>query len=114
MIGYNAGMALLADPRPLLGEPLAIDLLNTRWRGAQGIDDLLAMPGGFELWLNTSGLAERATADAATLAALRQARDALLAAADAGPGENRDAAAARAGLDEVLRRGRVLRTAGAA
>ncbi|GAA2281165.1 hypothetical protein GCM10010145_60690 [Streptomyces ruber] len=42
-----------ADPRPLTGEPLAIDLLNTRWTDAAGRHDLLDSLEGTALWLNT-------------------------------------------------------------
>ncbi|WP_232524335.1 ABATE domain-containing protein [Nocardiopsis gilva] len=42
------------DPRPLVGEPLALDLLNTRWfRG--GSHDLLERPAGLRIWLTSAG-----------------------------------------------------------
>ncbi|MFB7472479.1 CGNR zinc finger domain-containing protein [Kitasatospora sp. NPDC056184] len=101
------------DPRPLLGEPLALDLLNTRWAGVP-VNDLLAAPDGHGIWLSSAGLAGRCAADEAGLTALREAREALAAAVrelDAGrlPG-----APALAGLDAVLRHGRVRREASAA
>ncbi|MGW6915527.1 CGNR zinc finger domain-containing protein [Kitasatospora sp. NPDC054939] len=101
------------DPRPLIGEPLALDLLNTRWAGTP-LNDLLADPGGYAVWLSSAGLADRCPADAAGLAAVRQAREAVAAAVrelaeQPGPGE-----AVRAGLDEVLRHGRIRREAGPA
>ncbi|MFE7191167.1 CGNR zinc finger domain-containing protein [Kitasatospora sp. NPDC057541] len=103
----------LRDPRPLLGEPLALDLLNTRWAGVP-VNDLFAAPGGHAIWLSSAGLAGRCAADPAGLAALLEAREALAAAVrelDAGrlPG-----AVELAGLDVVLRHGRVRREASAA
>ncbi|MFC5667075.1 CGNR zinc finger domain-containing protein [Kitasatospora misakiensis] len=100
------------DPRPLLGEPLALDLLNTRWAGTP-VNDLLAEPDGHGIWLSSAGLADRCPADRAALEALLEAREALAAAVrelDAGgpPG-----AGALAGLDAVLRHGRVRRAASA-
>ncbi|KJY38355.1 MULTISPECIES: CGNR zinc finger domain-containing protein [unclassified Streptomyces] len=101
------------DPRPLLGEPLALDLLNTRWAG-EPVNDLLAEPDGHAIWLSTAGLADRCPADGPGLDALREAREAVRTAVrelDAGglPG-----AGALAGLDAVLRHGRVRREASAA
>ncbi|MFF2657561.1 CGNR zinc finger domain-containing protein [Kitasatospora sp. NPDC058032] len=101
------------DPRPLLGEPLALDLLNTRWAGVP-VNDLFAAPEGHAIWLSSAGLAGRCAADPAGLAALLEAREALAAAVrelDAGrlPG-----AGQLAGLDAVLRHGRVRREASAA
>ncbi|WP_149180807.1 CGNR zinc finger domain-containing protein [Streptomyces sp. TRM49041] len=42
-----------ADPRPLTGEPLAIDLLNTRWIDGAGHHDLLESLDGLAIWLGT-------------------------------------------------------------
>ena len=88
----------LIDPRPLVGEPLALDLVNTRWRA----EDLLVGPGGLAVWLHSNGLADRWPADPAALAALRQARDALVTVITdpdrSGP------------LNDVLARGRVRRS----
>jgi predicted RNA-binding Zn ribbon-like protein len=72
-----------ADTRPLLGEPLALDLLNTRWDTPDGPADLLADADGHRIWLASAGLADRCTADPASRAATRQARAALHAAARA-------------------------------
>jgi predicted RNA-binding Zn ribbon-like protein len=46
--GYNGVMALV---RPHKGEPLALDLLNTYWRDAEGSYDLLSSKGDTESWL---------------------------------------------------------------
>jgi predicted RNA-binding Zn ribbon-like protein len=39
-----------SDPRPLTGEPLAIDLLNTAWIEGGEHRDLLHEPGGIAAW----------------------------------------------------------------
>lgn len=44
------------DPRPLLGEPLALDLLNTEWMQDGQPIDFLATPAGVPTWLRTNGL----------------------------------------------------------
>ncbi|MFP8884974.1 MULTISPECIES: CGNR zinc finger domain-containing protein [Streptomyces] len=96
-----------ADPRPLLGEPLSLDLLNTRWIDNGVRHDLLDGLEGFGVWLAGHGLLERAGAAPAALAATLTAREALQAVV-ADPGDDR----AREGLNAVLARGRVLRTLG--
>lgn len=71
-----------ADPRPLTGEPLCIDLLNTRWIDATGRHDLLDSLDGLATWL-AGPLVGRALGDTAvpadrdTLDRLLQARTAL-------------------------------------
>lgn len=94
------------DPRPLTGEPLSLDLLNTRWRGAGEPNDLLKGRAGYEIWLSSAGLADRCPADGVALAATRIAREALaLAAAEpAAPSP-----AALEALNEVLHHGRLRR-----
>jgi predicted RNA-binding Zn ribbon-like protein len=69
--------------RPLIGEPLAVDLLNTRWRSA-GVDvDLLATVEGFAQWLAESGQDDLPATEAARAAACeaRAAIGSLVAAA---------------------------------
>ncbi len=61
----------MVDPRPLIGEPLALDLLNTEWIDAGIRHDLLAEPGGVEAW-------GHAGADAAALSSARAAIRAAL------------------------------------
>ncbi|MFG2571337.1 CGNR zinc finger domain-containing protein [Streptomyces sp. NPDC048481] len=86
------------DPRPLTGEPLALDLLNTRWTQDGAVRDLLADADGPAVWLAANGLDERFTADPTTLRRLLDARDAIGAAVDgAGPEP----------LDAVLEHGRI-------
>ncbi|MEV5610330.1 CGNR zinc finger domain-containing protein [Streptomyces sp. NPDC052225] len=94
-----------ADPRPLTGEPLALDLLNTRWRQDGEVHDLLADEAGLGVWLRAAGLDR--TPDAATLRHTLSARDALLAAVDGA-----DDGVAR--VDAVLGHGRIRATLTAA
>ncbi|MFF0199433.1 CGNR zinc finger domain-containing protein [Streptomyces sp. NPDC005017] len=96
-----------ADPRPLTGEPLALDLLNTRWMRDGELQDLLTGTDGLTVWLTANGLQDRFTADAATLRHTLRARDALANAVD-GPLE-RGAGA----VDAVLAHGRIRPTLGA-
>lgn len=42
----------MSDPAPLIGEPLALDLVNTRPQGPSGPVDLLATPGRLGDWLS--------------------------------------------------------------
>ncbi|TGZ09616.1 ABATE domain-containing protein, partial [Streptomyces rhizosphaericola] len=77
-----------ADPRPLTGEPLALDLLNTRWVDAEGPRDLLASLDGLALWLGSPPVREQTgpltpAADRATLDRLLETRTALGALASA-------------------------------
>ena len=63
--------------RPLTGEPVAVDLLNTRWVGGTESFDLLDSVDGLRQWLDEAGLGDRFTADPRTLAHLLEARDTL-------------------------------------
>ena len=74
-----------ADPRPLVGEPLFLDLLNTRWIDDGVRHDLLDSTDGLAVWLRSAGLDERATADRATLDATVRTREILLALVDEEP-----------------------------
>ncbi|MFJ2578258.1 CGNR zinc finger domain-containing protein [Kitasatospora aureofaciens] len=104
-------MADPRDPRPLIGEPLALDLLNTRWAGTP-VNDLLSGADGYGIWLSSVGLSGRCAADEAGLAATLKARE-VLGAAVQSLGENGELGeSARAGLDRVLAHGRIRRTAG--
>lgn len=97
-----------ADPRPLTGGPIALDLLNTRWTQDGEPADLFAgafgltRVEGLAIWLRSAGLADRFRADAATLVHLLTAREAL-ARAVADPAD----ASARALIDAVLEHGRI-------
>lgn len=88
----------VAMMRPLTGEPLGLDLLNTVWRGPGGVVDMLADLGGTTAWLDEVGIEGPATE--AVRVALGQAREAIRAHAEAP-----DSAPARAALNEVLRWG---------
>lgn len=89
----------MRDPRPHVGEPLALDLLNTCWMD-DGPRDLLADVDGLRIWLTSAGLIDRAPADERTLEALLAARSAILAAI-----RHDDADA----LNEILDHGRIRR-----
>ncbi|MEU9982559.1 CGNR zinc finger domain-containing protein [Streptomyces sp. NPDC050856] len=82
-----------ADPRPLTGEPLSIDLLNTRWIDAEGAHDLLETLDGLEVWL-------AAPAVRRSIGGYRDPGDA--------PGGDRPVPADRATLENVLRARAVL------
>ncbi|MEW1902866.1 MULTISPECIES: CGNR zinc finger domain-containing protein [unclassified Streptomyces] len=93
------------DPRPLTGEPVSLDLLNTRWIEEGARRDLLTGVDGLAVWLAANGLAGRFTADATTLRHTLAARDALAALVDR-PGDP----AATARVDAVLGHGRIRAT----
>ena len=88
------------DPRPLAGEPLALDLLNTQWLPSGTPVDLLATPAGTRAWLAAAGAAARRFPETRqALVAARQAiRDVLT---------GQGGTAALDGLNEVLGHGRV-------
>ncbi|MGI5170025.1 CGNR zinc finger domain-containing protein [Spirillospora sp. CA-253888] len=73
-----------ADPRPLIGEPLCLDLVNTRWIEDGTRHDLLESVDGLAIWLRTAGLDDRAAADLATLKAVVETREILLALLERG------------------------------
>ena len=92
------------DPRPLTGEPLSLDLLNTRWTEEGAVRDLLTDTDGLAVWLGAHGLEGRFAADAATLRHTLRARDALQRAVDGAPGKGVEA------VDAVLAHGRIRAT----
>jgi predicted RNA-binding Zn ribbon-like protein len=103
------------DPRPLTGEPLSIDLLNTRWIDADGHHDLLDDVDGLAVWLAAAPVREAlgdqaVPADEETLNRLLQARTALDGLVGTAPADT-DAADA---LNVVLAHGRVGRSLRAA
>ncbi|MHC0430197.1 CGNR zinc finger domain-containing protein [Streptomyces sp. O3] len=96
-----------ADPRPLTGEPLAIDLLNTRWIDGTGRHDLLDSVDGLAVWLAGEAVRESlgdrpVPVDQGTLDQVLQARAALDEAV-ASPG--RPTAAAVKAVNAVLTHG---------
>ncbi|MGW0183199.1 CGNR zinc finger domain-containing protein [Nocardia sp. NPDC003345] len=66
----------MLDPRPHLGEPPALDLLNTRWM-EHGPRDLLSDVPGLRIWLDSAGLSEQAPADERALEFTLAARTAI-------------------------------------
>lgn len=74
-------MSTSPDPRPLTGEPVSLDLLNTRWVHEGAVRDLLADTEGLAVWLAGNGLGF--PADDTVLRHTLEARDALRAAVDA-------------------------------
>jgi predicted RNA-binding Zn ribbon-like protein len=76
---HASGARGVADPRPLVGEPLSLDLLNTRWNDDGTRRDLLDSTDGLAVWLRSAGIHDRAVADEATLDALVETRGILLA-----------------------------------
>ncbi|MGI5404279.1 CGNR zinc finger domain-containing protein [Streptomyces sp. CA-135486] len=99
-----------ADPRPLTGEPLAVDLLNTRWIDGEGRHDLLDSLDGLAVWLG-SPLVRQALGDAGPVPADRDTLEQLLQARSAldeviaNPA--RPTAGAVAAVNAVLAHGRV-------
>ncbi|MEV2251469.1 CGNR zinc finger domain-containing protein [Streptomyces sp. NPDC050147] len=93
------------DPRPLVGEPLSLDLLNTRWMADGTRQDLLTDTEGLTVWLAANGLDDRFGADEATLEHVRRARDAISTVVD-GP----DTAAGIARVNQILGHGRIRAT----
>jgi predicted RNA-binding Zn ribbon-like protein len=92
------------DPRPLIGEPVSIDLLNTTWVDVSGSHDLLADLPGLAIWLRGQGL-DHAPPTEATRTALSGAREAMRRHVDGD-------ANARAELNAVLERGSLVRALG--
>ncbi|MFJ5829893.1 CGNR zinc finger domain-containing protein [Streptomyces sp. NPDC093089] len=95
----------VVDPRPLVGEPLSLDLLNTRWNVEGVRQDLLDGVEGLAVWLAANRLQGRFAADATTLRHTLAARDALGALVDR-PGDPD----ATARVDAVLGHGRIRAT----
>ncbi|MFJ9961683.1 CGNR zinc finger domain-containing protein [Streptomyces avermitilis] len=95
-------MSATRDPRPLTGEPVSLDLLNTRWNREGAVQDLLTDTDGLAVWLAANAL--DFPADDTVLRHVLQARDALAAAVDGSLGEG----AGR--VDAVLGHGRIRAT----
>lgn len=90
-------MSAVSDPRPLTGEPVSLDLLNTRWNREGVVQDLLTDTDGLAVWLAGNGL--DFPADDTVLRHTLEARDALRSAVDGSLAEG----AAR--VDAVLAHG---------
>jgi predicted RNA-binding Zn ribbon-like protein len=102
-------MSELAPERPLRGEPLGLDLLNTVWHRGDGQADLFDHPDGVRSWLTDNGL-DLSSAHAALEAPdlLEATRDALVTARSAirAHADDPTSPTARAALNEVLAWGR--------
>ncbi len=94
-------ISAMRDPRPHVGEPLALDLLNTRWMSSDGPQDLLTDVAGLRCWLVANDLGDRCGADEKTRAALVLAREAILKVVTDGSVDE---------LNTVLDQGRIRRT----
>jgi signal transduction histidine kinase len=97
-----------SDPRPVTGEALPLDLINTRWVDPDGSHDLLETMDGLAIWLASAGFADQVEADSETLHTILTTRDALRSlVADGSDREN-----ARSVLNETLAHGSVRRFIG--
>ncbi|HEX3783821.1 MAG TPA: CGNR zinc finger domain-containing protein [Pseudonocardiaceae bacterium] len=81
--------------RPLVGEPLGLDLLNTSWLSRGAAQDLLADLTGTRQWLDQAGVTDPATEP--TREALVTAREAIRAHVD-----YPESSSARTDLNRVL------------
>lgn len=95
----------MEDPAPLTGEPLALDLVNTRPRAGGGQVDHIGSPEGLAAWLALEAerlaepLAEEATP--ADLAAVHAVRDHAAAAIEAARQGKRPPPGALSGLNRA-------------
>lgn len=90
------------DPRPLLGEPLPLDLLNTHWIERGELQDLLETVDGVAIWLASSSIpaAERPAAGEDLRLRLSETREAIQAVA-----EHPASVDARSAFNAILARG---------
>lgn len=98
--------------RPLIGEPLAVDLLNTRWQAAGHEVDLLATTDGFGQWLTESGqddLPPTEVARAATCRARAAIQGIVTADAAGADGNETGETAAESAMNGILARGLTVR-----
>jgi predicted RNA-binding Zn ribbon-like protein len=86
--------------RPLTGEPLPLDLVDTQWRTGEGLHDLFDDDDAMTAWLHGHGLHAPGLAPSAVRAPLIAARAAIRQALDGTDGQWR-------GLDQVLGHGRI-------
>lgn len=92
------------DPRPLLGEPLPLDLLNTHWIERGQLQDLLATVPGVRTWLRSARISPDSVVSPAseeTARALRHARQVIRSVA-----ERPSSSQALDAFNRLLRRGR--------
>src|SRR5688500_6888280 len=99
----------MSDLVPLTGEPLALDLVNTRPRAADGPVDLLATPADLRAWLALQvdrlpeAAQETAELTAAELAAVHAVREHTAAAIACARRSERPPAAALDALNQAQR-----------
>ncbi|EDY63887.2 conserved hypothetical protein, partial [Streptomyces pristinaespiralis ATCC 25486] len=106
----DPGRGRTADPRPLTGEPLPLDLVNTVWIDEGVRHDLLERPDGLAVWLRSAGFADSVPADRESLDALLATRRAVVALLDG----SADPQQAADELNEILGHGRIRRRLGEA
>ncbi|HEU4947243.1 MAG TPA: CGNR zinc finger domain-containing protein [Kribbella sp.] len=70
-------MPITQDPRPLVGEPLSLDLLNTVWIDGGRRHDLLDDVDGLRIWLAGTGRRDLPEASEAARQSLVGAREVL-------------------------------------
>jgi signal transduction histidine kinase/predicted RNA-binding Zn ribbon-like protein len=100
--------AIPVDPRPVTGEALPLDLMNTRWVDPEGSHDLLETLDGLSIWLASAGFADQVEADSETLHTLLTTRDALHSLVS----DDSDGESARSVLNETLAHGSIRRFLG--
>jgi signal transduction histidine kinase/predicted RNA-binding Zn ribbon-like protein len=100
--------AIPSDPRPVTGEALPLDLVNTRWVDPEGSHDLLETLDGLAIWLASAGFAGQVEADPETLDTILATRDALRSLVSDG----NDGESARSVLNETLAHGSIRRVIG--
>jgi predicted RNA-binding Zn ribbon-like protein len=100
-------MPNVEDPRPLLGEPLSLDLLNTIWVDSAGSHDLLDDLSGLRIWLAGTGRPELSEISEAARESLVHTREVLRAYVTGQGG-----VAADDELNRILARGRLVRRLG--
>jgi predicted RNA-binding Zn ribbon-like protein len=93
-------MVRMPITRPLTGEPLALDLVNTAWPDQDGWHDVLDSADDYQAWLHERGLDSPTTVAART--AVREGREAIRSVLE---GPRGDAAGRR--LDAILGKGRI-------
>jgi predicted RNA-binding Zn ribbon-like protein len=106
----DPGRGRTADPRPLTGEPLPLDLVNTVWIDEGVRHDLLERPDGLAVWLRSAGFADSVPACRESLDALLATRRAVVALLDG----SADPQQAADELNEILGHGRIRRRLGEA
>lgn len=97
----------LANARPLRGEPLSLDLVNTEWVDAGVRRDLLENQAGADAWLSERGLEAPCSDLEDVRRHLVETRDTLRLLL-----ERRDEGQGRAHLNAILDRGRVIAALG--